>query len=92
MNKTKLLKGAGLVALTAMLPLSQAAADTGNWSISGWINEGMSYYDDGVGSDITQQSENGTTLGTRITLAGSTDLPNSGLNAGFEIIMNLTNK
>jgi hypothetical protein len=47
----------------------------------------MSYYDDGVGSDITQQSENGTTLGTRITLAGSTDLPNSGLNAGFEIII-----
>lgn len=86
MNKTKLLKGAGLVALTAMLPLSQAAAD-GNWGISGWVNEGMSYYDDGVGSDITQQSDNGTTLGTRITLSGSTDLPNSGLNAGFEIII-----
>jgi hypothetical protein len=85
-NKTKLLKGAGLVALTAMLPLSQATAD-GNWGISGWINEGMSYYDDGVGSDITQQSDNGTTLGTRITLSGSTDLPNSGLNAGFEIII-----
>jgi len=85
-NKTKLLKGAGLVALTAMLPLSQAAAD-GNWGISGWINEGMSYYDDGVGSDITQQSDNGTTLGSRITLSGSTDLPNSGLTAGFEVII-----
>jgi hypothetical protein len=86
-NKSKLLKGAGLIAATAMLPLSQAAMADGNWGISGWVNEGMSYYDDGVGSDITQQSDNGTTLGTRITLSGSTDLPNSGLNAGFEIII-----
>jgi hypothetical protein len=85
-NKTKLLKGAGLVALTAMLPLSQAAAD-GNWGISGWINEGVTYYDDGVGSDIVQVPDNGTTLGSRITLSGSTDLPNSGLNAGFEVIL-----
>jgi len=85
-NKTKILKGAGLVALTAMLPLSQAAAD-GNWSISGWVNEAVTSYDDGVGSDIIENSDNGTTLGTRITLSGSTDLPNSGLNAGFEIIL-----
>jgi hypothetical protein len=89
-NKTKLLKGAALVAATSMLPLSQAAmADAGgdNWSISGWINEGMTYYDDGVGSDIIQTSDNGTTLGSRITLSGSTDLPNSGLSAGFEVIL-----
>lgn len=86
MNKTKLLKGAGLVALTAMLPLSQAAAD-GNWGISGWINEAVVYYDDGVGSDIAQVSDNGTTLGSRITISGSTDLPNSGLSAGFEVIL-----
>jgi len=85
-NKSKLLKGAGLVALTAMLPLSQAAAE-GNWGISGWINEGVTYWDDGVGSDITQISDNGTTLGSRITLSGSTDLPNSGLSAGFEVIL-----
>jgi hypothetical protein len=89
-NKSKLIKGAGVAALSAMLPLSQAAlADSGgdNWSISGWVNEGMTYYDDGVGSDIVQMSDNGTTLGTRITLSGNTDLPNSGLNAGFEIIL-----
>jgi hypothetical protein len=85
-NKSKFLKGAFIVAATSMLPLSQAMAD-GNWSISGWINEGMTYYDDGVGSDIVQTSDNGTTLGSRITLAGDTDLPNSGLSAGFEVIL-----
>jgi hypothetical protein len=85
-NKSKLLKGAGIVALTAMLPLSQAAAD-GNWGISGWINEAMLYYDDGVGSDVAQVSDNGTTLGSRITLSGDTDLPNSNLKAGFEVII-----
>ncbi len=87
MNKTKLLKGACLVAATSMLPVSQAAMADGNWGISGWVNEALSYFDDGVGSDIIQNSDNGTTLGTRITLSGSTDLPNSGLSAGFEIIL-----
>jgi hypothetical protein len=86
-NKSKLIKRVGLVAATAMLPLSQAALADGNWGISGWVNEGVSYYDDGVGSDIIENSDNGTTLGTRITLSGSTDLPNSGLTAGFEIIL-----
>jgi hypothetical protein len=86
-NKSKLLKGAGLVALTAMLPLSQAAADTGNWGISGWINEGITYADDGVDSALYQTSENGHTLGSRVTLSGNADLPNSGLNAGFELIL-----
>ncbi len=85
MNKSKLLKGAGLVALTAMLPLSQAAADTGNWGISGWINQGMTYVDDGVGSDIISYADNGNTLGSRVILNGSTDLPNSGLTAGFTL-------
>jgi hypothetical protein len=85
-NKSKLLKGAGLVALTAMLPLSQAAAD-GNWGISGWINEGVTYFDDGLESGLYQTSENGHTLGSRVTLSGSTDLPNSGLTAGFELII-----
>ncbi len=90
MSKNKLLRGVCLVAATSLLPLSQAAmADSGgdNWSISGWINEGMTYFDDGAGSDIVQTSDNGTTLGSRITLSGSTDLPNSGLNAGFEVIL-----
>lgn len=74
----------------ASLAFSQGAvADSGgdNWSISGWINEGMTFYDDGVGSDVVQLSDNGTTLGSRITLSGSTDLPNSGLTAGFEVIL-----
>ena len=85
MNKKRLLKGALAVATAAMFPLSQAMADSGV-SISGWINEGVLYYDDGVGSDVVQLSDNGTTLGSRITFAGSTDLP-AGLNAGFEVIV-----
>jgi hypothetical protein len=86
--KNSFIKKASVVALAAALPLS-AVADSGgdNWSISGWINEGMTYYDDGRGSDIVQVTDNGATLGSRITLAGSTDLPNSGLNAGFEVIL-----
>jgi hypothetical protein len=85
-NKSKLLKGAGIAALTAMLPLSNAVAD-GNWGISGWINEGVTYFDDGRDSGLYQTSENGHTLGSRVTLSGSTDLPNSGLSAGFELII-----
>lgn len=90
MNKSKLLKGAGIVALTAMLPLSQAAAD-GNWGISGWINQELTYADDGVGSDIISNPGNGNTLGSRATLAGSTDLPNSGLSAGFDVTLEFMN-
>ncbi len=84
MNKT--IKGACLVAATALLPLSQAAM-AGEVNISGWINEGMTYYDDGVGSDLVQVSDNGTTLGSRITFSGTQELPNSGLTAGFEVIL-----
>lgn len=87
MNKSKLIKRVGLVAATAMLPLSQSALADGNWGISGWINEGVTYYDDGVDSGLFQQAENGHTLGSRVTLSGSTDLPNSGLTAGFELIL-----
>lgn len=86
MKKSKLVTALA----TAGLVASQfAAADSGgdNWSISGWINEGVTYYDDGLGSDVVQISDNGTTLGSRITLSGDTDLPNSGLNAGFEVIL-----
>jgi len=86
-NKFKLLKGACLVAATSMLPLSQVAmADV---SISGWANEGITFYDDGVSSDAVQLSDNGTTLGTRITFSGNTDVTD-GLNAGFEVILEPT--
>ena len=53
-------------------------------SISGWINESMSFYDDGEGSDMIQLSDNGTTLGSRITFAGSMDLT-PGLHSGFDV-------
>lgn len=88
MNKNTLLKGALAVA-TAMLPISQAIADDAggtNWSLSGWINQGVTYADDGSNSDIISAADNGTTLGSRMTFAGSTDLP-AGLNAGFEVIL-----
>ena len=64
--------------------LADAGGD--NWSISGWINEGMTWYSDGANSDLVQSSDNGTTLGSRVTLSGNVDLPNTGLNAGFEVI------
>ncbi len=83
MKSNKVLKGA-LVATAAMLPLSQAAQAEVN--ISGWVNEGLTWYDDGVGSDIVQTSDNGTTLGTRMTFAGSSEV-GAGLTAGFEIIL-----
>ena len=84
----KLLKSISLVAIAGTMSLS-AFADSGadNWSISGWLNEGLTYIDDGVGSDIVQLTDNGNTLGSRITLNGSMDLPNSGLSAGFELIL-----
>ncbi len=85
MKSNKLLKGACVAAVAAMLPLSQAANAEVN--ISGWINEGITFYDDGVNSDAVQVTDNGTTLGSRITLSGSTALPNSGLTAGFETIL-----
>ena len=55
-----------------------------SWGISGWINESMSFYDDGEGSDIVQLSDNGTTLGSRITFAGSAELAKN-FNAGFDV-------
>jgi hypothetical protein len=85
----KLIRRACLAAVAGLLPLSAVAQDKGgdNWSISGWINEALIYYDDGVGSDVVQSSDNGTTLGSRITLAGSTELENTGMSAGFEVIL-----
>ncbi len=57
------------------------------WKISGWINEGLTYYDDSEGSDVAQLSDNGTTLGSRITLSGSFKPPKTNLTAGFEVIV-----
>jgi len=89
--KNNLLKKACVVAAASMLPLSQAAfaGEEGvDWNISGWINEGIQFYDDGQGSDAVQISDNGTTLGNRITLSGSTELPGTnGWTAGFEVII-----
>ena len=82
--KFKTLKGAALVAATSMLPLSQAAM--AEVTISGWINEGVTYYDDGKFSGIYQNNENGHTLGSRITFAGSSEVA-TGITAGFEVIL-----
>ena len=77
-----------MISAAALLGFSHVAlADAGgdNWSISGWINEGMTWYSDGAGSDIVQTSDNGKG-GSRVTLSGNVGLPNTGLNAGFEVI------
>ena len=88
-NKT--IKGACLVAATAMLPLSQAAT-AGEVNISGWINESMLYFDDSVNSDIIATQDNGTTLASRIAFTGTQELPNSGgMTAGFELSMEPSN-
>ena len=85
MKKNRLLKGVCLATATVILSVSQwAMADV---TLSGWINEGITYYDDGVGSDAGQLSDNGTTLGSRITLAGSHEPENTKLKAGFEVII-----
>ena len=67
----------------AQTVLAEEAAGP-SWNISGWVNESMSYYDDGEGSDMVQMSDNGTTLGSRVTFSGSTKL-NGGLDAGFDV-------
>lgn len=87
MKKNKF-KVACLVATTMVLPVSQAVvAGEATWGLSGWVNEGITAYDDGDSSDIGQLSDNGTTLGTRLTFSGTYKPDNTGLTAGFEIIM-----
>lgn len=66
------------------------AEDEATWDISGWINEGITYYDDGQGSDIAQLGDNGTTLGSRIQLSGGYAPENAGLTFGFEVIIEPT--
>lgn len=87
MSNIKLIKKAGLIAAVSMLPLSQAVMAEASWNISGWINEGVTYFDDGVDEGVYQNSENGHTLGSRISLTGAADLANSGLSSGFEVIL-----
>ncbi|MCU7806185.1 MAG: porin [Candidatus Thiodiazotropha sp. (ex Lucinoma borealis)] len=87
MNKTRLQKSECLVAAAIMLLGSQTVLAEAKWGISGWLNEGITYYDDGDGSDAAQLSDNGTTLGSRITLSGSYKPPETNLNAGFEVIV-----
>ena len=68
--------------MAGLLPLSAAA----EVSISGWVNQAMTYADDGTGSDIISLPDNGTTLGSRLTFAGSQEV-GGGLTAGFEVIL-----
>ena len=37
-----------------------AVSDTGgdNWRLSGWLNEGLTWYADGAGGDMAQTSDN----------------------------------
>jgi hypothetical protein len=88
MNKSIVLKAACLVAVAGLLnPLQTALAADSGFKISGWINEGLTYYDDEEESDIAQLSDNGTTLGSRITFSGSKNLFEGSANAGFEVIV-----
>lgn len=89
MYRTNFLKGACFVASAIILSVPQAAmaADEATVNISGWINESLFYFDDGDGSDFAQLSDNGTTLGSRITFSGSYKPENTALKAGFEVIV-----
>jgi len=83
-NKFKLLKGVCLVAATSMIPISQAAIAEA--TLTGWVNEGVTFYDDGVSSDAVQISDGGNTLGTRMIFAASTEAA-TGLTVGMEIAL-----
>ena len=84
MNKFKLLKGVCLVAATSMIPISQAAI--AEVTLSGWVNEGVTFYDDGVSSDAVQITDGGNTLGTRMIFTASTEAA-TGLTVGMEIAL-----
>ncbi|MCS3902578.1 hypothetical protein J2T55_000582 [Methylohalomonas lacus] len=86
-NLKKSTLAAAVGSATLALAMSAPVQAESSVDISGWINEGVMYWDDGVDSDISQQSDNGTTLGSRITFSGTTDLQNTGMNAGFEVIL-----
>ncbi|MEJ2094853.1 MAG: porin [Gammaproteobacteria bacterium] len=79
MNKKLLTKGT-VVALVGLFT-APAMAEV---SISGWINQAVTYADNGDRTEIASLADNGTTLGSRITFAGSSDLP-GGYQAGFDV-------
>ncbi|NIN36017.1 MAG: porin, partial [Gammaproteobacteria bacterium] len=81
MNK-KLLTKSTVVALVGLF----AAPAMAELSLSGWINQEVSYLDNGDSSELVSNAGNGTTLGSRITFAGSTDLP-GGYTAGFDVTL-----
>lgn len=85
-NRTRLAAATATVMFAAS-SASVMAEGEATWAISGWINEGITAYDDGEDSDVAQLSDNGTTLGSRITLSGSYKPENTGLTAGFEVIV-----
>lgn len=80
-------RGVCLVVAAIVLAAPQAVTADGSLTISGWINEGMTYYDDGDDSDVAQLSDNGTTLGSRITFSGTYQPPKTSLDTGFEVIV-----
>lgn len=53
-------------------------------TVSGWVNTGLYIWDDGVDSDAYVVTDNGNTLGTRLTFAGSAKI-NSEWSAGYTI-------
>lgn len=53
-------------------------------TISGWVNSGLFIWDDGVDSDAYVVSDNGTTLGSRVTFSGAAKI-NSRWSAGYNI-------
>lgn len=53
-------------------------------TISGWVNTGLYIWDDGTDTDAYVVSDNGTTLGSRITFAGDAKI-NSDWSAGYDI-------
>ena len=67
MNKRKLIKGVCLIAAASIFSslqtaMAQEEEEGPSWSISGWINEGVTSWDDGIDSGVAQLSDNGTTL------------------------------
>ena len=53
-------------------------------SISGWVNQALYIWDDGVDSDVYQITDNGSTLSSRITFSGSAKI-NTDWSAGYAI-------
>jgi hypothetical protein len=88
MKITTLARSCLSIALLGAISSNSYAEDENyTWKISGWINEGLTYYDDGFDNDVAQLSDNGTTLGSRITLSGNYVLEKNALDVGFEVII-----